>query len=152
MDYPVRAIPNGWLECDGSAIPAGARYDDLREVLVTTNLPDLRGLFTRGAKTGEALLSKVNWTTGRPRNTAFTTDTQGNHAHSFQRGSANFSGDIRYQDTTFTPINSGGGGTTVGNGINAAGNHAHTVNGGGDAETAPDHARLVKCIKAFHIT
>jgi len=152
MDFPVRAIPNGWLECDGSAIPAGARYDDLRAVLGTTNLPDLRGLFTRGAKTGEALLSKVNWTTGRPRNTAFTTDTQGNHAHSFQRGSANFSGDIRYQDTTFTPINSAGGGTTVGNGINAAGNHAHTVNGGGDAETAPDHARLVKCIKAFHIT
>ena len=152
MDFPVRAIPNGWLECDGSAIPAGARYDGLRAVLGTTNLPDLRGLFTRGAKTGETLLTKVNWTTGRPRNTAFTTDTQGNHAHSFQRGSANFSGDIRYQDTTFTPINSGGGGTTVGNGINAAGNHAHTVNGGGDAETAPDHARLVKCIKAFHIT
>ena len=152
MDYPVRAIPNGWLECDGSAIPAGARYDDLRAVLGTTNLPDLRGLFTRGAKTGEALQTKVNWTTGRPRNTAFTTDSNGNHAHSFQRGAANFSGDIKYQDTTFTPINAAGGGTTIGTGINAAGNHAHTINGGGDTETAPDHARLVKCIKAFHIT
>ena len=152
MDYPVRAIPNGWLECDGSAIPAGARYDDLRAVLGTTNLPDLRGLFTRGAKTGEALQTKVNWTTGRPRNTAFTTDSNGNHAHSFQRGSANFSGDIKYQDTTFTPINAAGGGTTIGTGINAAGAHTHTINGGGDTETAPDHARLVKCIKAFHIT
>ena len=152
MDYPVRAIPNGWLECDGSAIPAGARYDDLRAVLGTTNLPDLRGLFTRGAKTGEALQSKVNWTTGRPRNTAFTTDSNGNHTHSFQRGAANFSGDIKYQDTTFTPINAAGGGTTIGTGINAGGAHTHTINGGGDTETAPDHARLVKCIKAFHIT
>ena len=35
-----------------------------------------------------------------------------------------------------------------------SGAHTHTVTiyGGGDAETAPDHARVVRCIKAFHIT
>ena len=160
MDYPARAIPNGWLECDGSAIPAGARYDDLRAVLGTTNLPDLRGLFTRGAKTGEALLTKVNWTTGRPK-TALTgtTGTDGNHNHLdgyYINDGGNYS---KYG------ISSNEGTGWVSSNVNAnfdrdlpytstAGAHAHnvTINGGGDAETAPDHARLVKCIKAFHIT
>jgi hypothetical protein len=157
MDFPVRAIPNGWLECDGSAIPAGARYDDLRAVLGTTNLPDLRGLFTRGAKTGEALLSKVNWTTGRPRNTLTgTTGTDGSHRH-MEGGTQWHQTDVPW------------GGGTAANGVTGAwrnepgwihpwtsteGAHSHNVviGGGGDTETAPDHARLVKCIKAFHIT
>ncbi|MCP4928197.1 MAG: tail fiber protein, partial [Gammaproteobacteria bacterium] len=38
-------VPSGWLECDGSPIPA--QYADLI-ALVGTNTPDLRGEFVRG--------------------------------------------------------------------------------------------------------
>jgi hypothetical protein len=149
-DFPTRTIPNGWLECDGSAIPAGAKYDALRTLLGTANLPDLRGLFSRAAKTGEGLLSKVNWTTGMPR-TAFGTTNEGNHAHSFKRSTNNFSGDGKYRDGSLSTIDAAGGGVAVTGGIVSAGGHQHTITGG-DAETAPDHARVVRCIKAFHIT
>ena len=152
-DFPSRTIPNGWLECDGSAIPAGAKFDALRTLLGTANLPDLRGLFSRAAKAGEGLLTKVNWTTGRPRtNLTGTTSSNGEHNHAANPhlswhglqnggGSANLEWDggpskVRADDWT-----------------QRAGNHTHTVTiNGGDAETAPDHARVVRCIKAFHIT
>jgi hypothetical protein len=53
-------VPTGWLECDGSPIPA--QYSDLI-ALVGANTPDLRGEFVRGwdngagVDTGRALLS-----------------------------------------------------------------------------------------------
>ena len=47
-------IPLGWLLCDGSAVPEGSQYDKLR-ALVNGKLPDLRGVFLRGAgQNGEA--------------------------------------------------------------------------------------------------
>lgn len=42
------SVPAGWLPCDGSPIPEGAQYDRLRRSL-GGKLPDLRGLFLRGA-------------------------------------------------------------------------------------------------------
>jgi len=40
--------PQGWLICDGSAIPDGSQYDQLREVLGEAGkLPDLRNLFQK---------------------------------------------------------------------------------------------------------
>ena len=149
-DFPSRTIPNGWLECDGTAIPADAKYDALRTLLGTANLPDLRGLFSRAAKTGETLLTKVNWTTGMPK-APFGTTNDGNHSHSFKRSNNNFSGDGKYRDSQLSTVDASGGGTATGGGIVSAGGHTHTITGG-DAETAPDHVRLVRCIKAFHIT
>ena len=95
----------------------------------------------------------MNWTTGKPK-TALTgtTSSNGDHNHAANPhlrwhglqnggGSANLEWDggpstVRADDWT-----------------QRAGNHTHTVTiNGGDAETAPDHARVVRCIKAFHIT
>jgi microcystin-dependent protein len=149
-DFPSRIIPNGWLECDGSAIPADAKFNALRTLLGTANLPDLRGLFSRAARPGETLLTKVDWTTGAPK-TVFGTTNDGNHSHSFKRSNNNFSGDGKYRDSQLSTVDASGGGTATGGGIVSAGSHTHAITGG-DAETAPDHVRLVRCIKAFHIT
>ena len=157
-DFPSRTIPNGWLECDGSAIPAGAKFDALRTLLGTANLPDLRGLFSRAAKAGEGLLTKVNWTTGKPK-TALTgtTNNAGDHKHE----SGYKTTDPRYYSYGFRALGTtGGASSNDGNRFNqdhaytsTTGAHTHTVTiSGGDAETAPDHARVVRCIKAFHIT
>jgi len=45
--YVGGQIPEGWLDCDGSLIPEGNRYDRLRAI-TGRKLPDLRGLFLRG--------------------------------------------------------------------------------------------------------
>ncbi len=45
--YAGTSPPNGWLLCDGKAIPPGSQYDELRH-LVGTNTPDLQGYFLRG--------------------------------------------------------------------------------------------------------
>ena len=155
-DFPSRTIPNGWLECDGSAIPADAKFDALRTLLGTANLPDLRGLFSRAAKSGEGLLAKVDWTTGKPKtNLTGTTSSNGAHTHTFNDPL-----------TDNAAIGGNRGVAGAGYGANEVflhpkrnvstsnnGAHTHTVTiSGGDAETAPDHARVVRCIKAFHIT
>ena len=48
-------VPQGWLLCNGDAIPSGAYYDKLRE-LVGNNTPDLRAMFLRG--TGENTVTR----------------------------------------------------------------------------------------------
>ena len=53
VDDSTFPLPPGWLLCDGSPIPSGNQYDDLRNFMQghhgTTNTPDLRGVFIRGA-------------------------------------------------------------------------------------------------------
>ena len=129
-----------WVLADGRDV-TGSKYAQLTS---KNTVPDLRGAFLRMAGqnagntawNGGALNAWQEDSTARPK-TAFTTDSSGNHSHSFQRNAGVFSGDTRYGDATFSPINANGGGTAVSNGINGAGNHAHTVNGGGDSETRP---------------
>jgi len=149
MDFPTRAIPNGWLECNGQTIPADVKFDDLRALLGTTSVPDLRGYFSRAAIDGQGLLDKKAWTTGRSR-TALTgtTNTTGNHTHVYQRAITGIDQGIN----NYAANNNDGG--QVRTNSEGAGNHNHTVsiNGGGDSETAPNHYTSVRCIKAFHIT
>ncbi|MFZ9260931.1 MAG: phage tail protein, partial [Limnohabitans sp.] len=149
MDFPTRAIPNGWLECNGQAIPADGKYDELRALLGGTTVPDLRGYFSRAANAGQALLSKTAWTTGRPR-TALTgtTGTDGDHSHTYQRAVTGIDQNIN----AYSANNNDGGQTPTATTTNGAHSHTVTINGGGDAETAPDHYATVRCIKAFHIT
>lgn len=45
-------VPEGWLECNGSAIPS--QYSELI-ALVGTNTPDLRGMFVRGWDNGRGV-------------------------------------------------------------------------------------------------
>ena len=61
MPFIGTVAPNGWLLCDGTAIPSGAFYDNLK-TLAGANTPDLRGMFLRGTgststggRTGPAL-------------------------------------------------------------------------------------------------
>ena len=129
-----------WVLADGRDV-TGSKYAQLTS---KNTVPDLRGAFLRMAGqnagntawNGGTLNAWQEDSTARPK-TAFTTDSSGNHSHSFQRNAGVFSGDTRYGDATFSPINAAGGGSAVNSGINGAGNHAHTVTGGGDIETRP---------------
>lgn len=51
MPFIGTVAPNGWLLCDGAAIPSGVYYDPLRN-LAGANTPDLRAMFLRGAGSG----------------------------------------------------------------------------------------------------
>jgi hypothetical protein len=150
--FPSMTSPANFLLCDGRAYDR-VLYPALHIALgspANAVLPDLRGQFIRGAAAGRNPLTTQAQSTARPVN-AFTgtTSTDGWHSHSFQRGTgSNFSGDIKYPDGKFSPINAEGGGSAVNGGINANGNHTHTlsINGGGDSETRPANVAL-----AFHI-
>jgi hypothetical protein len=146
--YPTGVIPSGWLLCDGATIPAGTEYDALRTLLGTTTVPDLRGQFLRGAATTtDTLLAKHQWTTGRPR-TTFTglTNNDGDHHHTVQYAPANSKAGPDYKQ-----MEDWGAGRKD---TSTDGAHFHTVmiNGGGDAETAPDHVKVNWCIKAKFAT
>lgn len=47
MPFIGTVAPNGWLLCDGSPIPSGPYYDNLKTI-AGANTPNLRGLFLRG--------------------------------------------------------------------------------------------------------
>jgi microcystin-dependent protein len=162
IPWALDTIPADYLECKGQIVSTAA-YPDLYAVIgnrynagtaadgvSTFALPDLQGYFLRGVggSGGEANVGAVQGDTTRKPNTNFTvtstgtTSTTGSHHHDFWRSAANFSGDGKYRDTQFSPINQVGTGTSVTTGIQNAGDHSHTVtvNGnvvGGDAETRP---------------
>lgn len=145
----------GYLAAHGTAV-SRTEYAKLFAVIGTTfgvgdgsttfNLPDLRGIFARGAgsqviggQTFTGVLgTKTGDSTARP-NTAFTTGTESaNHTHNLTAVS--------------TPVWNSAGGNIVlaaNNNINTSyasgtqsANHTHTVTGGGDAETAPANIGL----------
>jgi hypothetical protein len=147
--WPVGSIPANYLELNGARFDAVA-YPDLYRTLNTDILPDFRDRYVRGALAGHAALTTQDWTTGRPR-TAFTgtTSNAGSHSHTGSytgpRYGANSGNDVN-------PANPGGSGNDNYNGhlnIDANGDHTHTVsiNGGGDAFTAPVHFSMNTFIK-----
>ena len=150
--------PAGYLLCDGSTIPNTPGFDPLRNLLGANNLPDLRDQFIRGATTQQQIdgWSKHLDTTRRPRQNSFTgaTNTTGNHQHSVNTRHSQAAADWDYmggyQSGSNYKLNVDPTGWNNGN-VKAAGNHSHTVtiNGGGDAETAPVHIRLAYHIKAL---
>jgi hypothetical protein len=129
-----------WALADGRDVSTSA----WAAITGRTKLPDLRGSYLRMAGqnstnvawVGGTLNSYQEDTTRVPRDTSFTTNSSGSHSHTFQRNAGNFSGDTRYQDQTFTPINAATNGVTTTRGINSAGDHTHTITGG-DTETRP---------------
>ena len=145
--------PAGYLLCNGTAIPAGAQYDPLRQ-LIGANTPDLNGYFLRG-NTSQANIDgwiKRQDTTRRPR-TPFsgTTASAGSHHHEVNTRHNSGSGDWDYlggyESGSNYRINVDPSGWHNGN-VKDAGTHSHnfSVTGGGDAETAP---KSVYC--AYHI-
>ena len=146
-------IPQGWLLCDGGAIPNNAYHQILRD-LVGANTPDLRGVFLRGTGTYDG-----NHT--GPSLGQFQTDEFQEHAHDASALSIASSG------THIHPIRTDGqpGGNAGNDGpsvvgsifedegmynftdenwrpIDFAGEHTHDITGntgirGGDVETRP---------------
>lgn len=138
-----------WALADGRDVSTSA----YARITGRTTLPDLRGAFIRMAGNntnpgwaGGALNSYGEDSTARPK-IPFTTDSSGNHNHSFRRNPGVFSGDTRYGDATFSPINAATNGVNISQGINSAGDHTHTITGGGDTETRPKHYSMNFFIK-----
>jgi len=160
--------PTGWLIANGDVVPNGsgtvqgvtANFSALFAALGTTYgaagaLPDLRGQFIRSWNSGANADGDTSaLDTGRVRgsdqddataapNTAFTgsTNTTGNHSHSYDRTGENNAS----RDPGAAVTNQGAGAQNT----STAGNHSHTVtiNGGGDAETRPTNVALLAVVK-----
>lgn len=84
------AIPNGWLQCDGSAI-SRATYQNLFDAIGTTygvgdgsttfNLPDLRGRVPLGEGQGPSLNNKTLGETGGEEEHSLTESELASHKH-----------------------------------------------------------------------
>ena len=110
-------------------------------------VPDLRGAYLRMAGVnatntswdGGTLNDWQDDTTRRPRNTALTTSTAGDHTHDFSRSASNGTTDFtNWNMITVGRASGGTNWTSTGNpGMQGAGAHTHTITGGGDTETRP---------------
>lgn len=97
LPFAGTTVPEGWMLCDGRTIPNEVFYNSLRSVLGNaTNVPDLRGMFLRGAGTnssatyannvGPALRAVQADAAGphnHPQQGTLTTNTTGLHQHTF---------------------------------------------------------------------
>ncbi len=89
--YGGSAAPSGWLLCDGSAV-SRTTYTDLFAAIGTTfgtgdgsttfNLPDMRGIFPRGAGTS-GKLSNANGTAFAGTLGTYQNDSMQGHYHQF---------------------------------------------------------------------
>lgn len=167
--YALDTAPTGWLLCHGQAV-SRTTYADLFAAVgtrfgegdgsTTFNVPDFRGRFLRGlddgagndpdasgrtamntgGATGDNIGSIQGDSTKRP-NTNFTTNTTGNHTHAggkyIQTGQ--LTGTTQYtNDNAYVQRDTNHG---------TAGNHSHSITGGGDAETRPINAYVNYIIK-----
>lgn len=126
-----------WALADGREV-VGSAY---RSLTGNTRVPDLRGMFLRGASGGRGdafadpdanrvLGSSQTWATGHPRG-GLRTDSAGEHNHPGYvggGGGAHASGIHSGPAHGATPVPAGGG-------------HTHQVTGG-DAETRPNNAAV----------
>ena len=94
--WPLTNIPEGWLECDGSAVSRGT-YRDLFTAIGTTfgtgdgsttfNVPDLAGRVVVGLDTADAAFDAMGETGGAATHTLTSaempshTHTQNSHTH-----------------------------------------------------------------------
>lgn len=143
MPYVGTTAPAGWLLCDGGSIPTGVYYDQLRIILGgaagdgTTKVPDLRGMFLRGAGTntvanytgfvgpslGARQLDGVKDHVHPFTSSSATTSAGGEHAHNFAGnagGSSTLANGVSYDRTL-------GNGDEVSYPTSTAAAHTHTV-------------------------
>ena len=95
--YMGKTAPDGWLMCDGKAIPSGDQYDALRTVLGNANTPDLRGVFLRGLDSGRG--TDANRVLGSLQTDAFrvhrhTATVSGNGEHNHNPAGNNNGGSL----------------------------------------------------------
>ncbi len=173
MAFAGQNIPAGWKLCDGSALDIN-EHPDLYQSIGELwgyggdgaggqyfSLPDMRGRFLRGTSRGstqdpnrgsrtplgngdsDQTGSYQNNATKRP-NTNFVTNTAGAHSHTYTRthGFGHLSGYPRFEFK-----NDGGGPSYSTSSTSVAGNHSHTITGGGDLETRPKNVYVDYIIK-----
>lgn len=155
--FPSTSPPQGYLAADGTAVSRTAYFDLFTKIgttfgvgdgSTTFNLPDLRGIFIRGAgsqviggQTFTGVLgTKTGDSTARP-NSAFTTDSQGAHTHTTAGTS------VPTMDGTQCIRGANTGSQNLALPTTSSGAHTHTVTGGGDSETAPANIGLTYFIK-----
>ena len=145
MPYIGTTAPTGWVLCDGQNISSITGSEALISLLGENNVPDLQGMFLRGAGANEqggvydAHIGpdlkefQLDGFKSHLHNVSLNTNTTGNHNHS-------------YTVRALLRDASGGGrnnywGSDATVGTSYAGNHAHTVNGNtgstGITETRP---------------
>jgi microcystin-dependent protein len=78
--YGAKA-PDGWLLCDGSAIPNEAKYQDLRALLARSVTPDLRGRALIAAGQGARLSLRALGQQGGEENHQLTVAEMPSHNH-----------------------------------------------------------------------
>ncbi|MGH2508543.1 MAG: phage tail protein [Ktedonobacteraceae bacterium] len=133
----------GWLPCLGLSVKK-SDYRGLFDVILyqfggeneNFNLPDLRGLFPRGAQASNAaspgaIVGAVQASTTRLPNNPFGLQEAGGHAHTL----VNLPTASRY--TYYTAGHSTASWRDDAPAINGAGAHYHVINVGGDKETRP---------------
>ena len=151
MPYIGTTAPNGWLLCNGTAIPSGIIYDNLK-ALAGANTPDLRAMFLRGSGSQTAYPDKVgpaikvvqqDDVKAHLHTVALTTTSAGAHYHFLNRRSNSDSGAYDSGDSNLTEES----GVTTNRAIIGkfstftAGDHTHNINGNtantGGTETRP---------------
>lgn len=147
MPYIGTTAPTGWVLCDGQDISSITGSDALISLLGENNVPDLQGMFLRGAGANEQggvydahigpdLKEFQNdGFESHLHNVSLNTNTTGNHNHSYTTN-----GGIKNNMKTDGSADNLMQGPT-GGGTGYAGNHAHSVNGNtgstGITETRP---------------
>jgi microcystin-dependent protein len=144
MPYLGTTAPIGWLLCDGIAIPSGIIYDKLKTLLGSSNTPDLRAMFLRGAGTGNGKVGPTlkqvvqDDLASHLHAVSINTNSTGNHSHTVGFSNDDFSGsgggDTGLEDDRSNVYNRSLTSST-------AGDHTHNVKGDtgstGGTETRP---------------
>ena len=156
-------IPSNYMLCDGTKLLI-SEYSDLFKVIGQTfnqsdtdstlyfNLPDFRGVFLRGLDNGKGkdvgrvLGSYQNDSTKLPNN-KFSTDSNGNHTHSYTRSFYQYNGLYHPDNTVSIATGLDNPTNTPSGAISAAGSHSHIVTSGGDLETRPINISINYIIK-----
>lgn len=176
MAWPTNTAPNGWLECDGSAV-SRTTYADLFAVIgtnygsgdgsTTFNLPDFRGYFLRGYDNAAgndpdaaSRTDRGDGTTGDNVGTKQADEFE-SHDHGGSTGSGG-SHSHTVRDSNNDDVRSGVGLEHAGARVDAdastangdkwdttsAGNHNHSISSaGGTSETRPLNAYVMWVIK-----
>lgn len=131
----------GWAICDGTTVVSqlvDSGFFQVSELAITGDTPDLisNRLFIRSDASSDSGIIETD-TTKRPV-TPFVTDTQGSHTHGYSHGRVYYPGRASGSYQNITSLQN----ATTG----AAGNHQHTITGGGDLETRPKNISAVPMI------
>lgn len=136
--------PSGWFIQDGSTFDA-ATYPLLAAHLGGNTLPDMRGVVPRGLDGGRGLDPDAGRVLGSYQADEFgshahtgSTNTTGNHSHSYSRGSSNGSNSTVGHSSNLSSAQTG-----------SAGNHSHTlvIDSTGGTETRMKNIAKIWLIK-----